>query len=233
MIASLNLKPCPVPDELRTLGELVRYVEHERVPSGQVLTRILLDGREIDLEEERASGDLLLADIGVAEFHSARTVDLAREGLADATDLLPSLAEDLPVVAAELRTEQVRDGLEMFGKCVEVISWFVSLITACDVIFGRGDPSFRLDPGATRGADDLSLESDLTAVAAEEGSELRTFASVENLRQKLLDVEQAQLNNDTLLLADLIEYELLPIVAIWIAEVPTLLAKVSREGGTA
>jgi len=31
----------------------------------------------------------------------------------------------------------------------------------------------------------------------------------------------------------LIEYELLPIVAIWIAEVPVLLAKVSREGGTA
>jgi hypothetical protein len=233
MKASLNLKPCPLPENLETVADLINYMESEQVPPGQVLTRIVLDGRELEPEEEVEAAAMLLQGVEIAEFHSARTIDLARDGLADAGELLPGLVEDLPAVAAELRSEHVADGLEMFGKCVEIISWYVSLITACDVIFGRADPSFRIDPASPRGAEELSLESDLTALTLEEGPELRTFASVENLRQKLLDIEEAQEHNDTLLLADLIEYELLPIVNIWIGEVPVLLSKVNREGGTA
>lgn len=233
MRVSLNLKPCTVPEELASFHELIRYVETERVPAGQVITRIVVDGQEWDEAEEETHAGAAPAEYEMIEVYSTRMIDLAKEGLNDATELLPSLAEDMPAVAAELRSENVRDGLEMFSRCIEVISWYVSLITACDVIFGRADPSFRTDPSAPRNPEDMSLDADLTALTVEEGPEMRTFASVENLRQKLLDVERAQENNDTVLLADLIEYELLPIVQIWIGEVPVLLAKVSREGGTA
>jgi hypothetical protein len=233
MRVSLNLKPCPVPDGIATFQELITHLEHESIPSGQVITRIVVDGREWDEDDESAQAGTEPQEFDMIEVYSSRTVDLAREGLTDATELLPSLAEDLPVVSAELRSQDVRDGLEMFSHCIEVISWFVSLISACDVIFGRNDPGFRVDPAAARGPESLSLEDDLTALTVEDGPELRTFASVENLRQKLLDVERAQENNDILLLADLIEYELLPIVGLWIKELPVLLAKISREGSTA
>lgn len=233
MRLSLNLKPCPVPDDIDTFQQLLQYLEEERVPAGQVITRIVVDGREWDEEEELHKSGVVPSAYEMIEVYSSRTIDLAKEGLNDAMELLPSLAEDMPLVAAELRGDNVRDGLEMFGRCIEVISWYVSLITACDVIFGRSDPGFRIDPNAPRSPEDMSLDADLTALTVEEGPEMRTFASVENLRQKLLDVERAQENHDTVLLADLIEYELLPIVRIWIDEVPVLLAKVSREGGTA
>lgn len=233
MKVSLNLKPCDAPEGCATFADLVRFIEMEQVPAGHVITRIVIDGRELEIDEEVQISETPLGEIVLVEFYSARTIDLAKDGLGDAAELLPSLAEDLPAVAAELRSENVADGLEMFSKCVEIISWFVSLITACDVIFGRTDPSFRLDPTAPRTPEEMSLESDLTALTLEDGPEMRTFASVENLRQKLIDIEQAQENNDTLLLADLIEYELLPIVGIWIEEVPVLLSKVNREGGTA
>lgn len=233
MKVSLNLKPCSVPDELATFLDLLTFVERERIPSGQVLTRIIVDGTELDEEEERAEYAKPLSDLGVVEFYSARTLDLAREGLQDATELLPSLAEDLPAVSAELRGGKLSEGLAMFSKCVEVLSWYVGLVTALDAIFRPADPSFRLDPAGARSPEDLSPEDDLTGLTVEDGPELRTFASVENLRQKLLDIEDAQENNDTLLLADLIEYELLPIVQIWVQETPMLLAKVNREGGSA
>jgi len=233
MKVSLNLKPCPVPDGLETFIDLLNYVERERIPSGQVLTRIVLDGTELDEEQERAEYSHLLSQLEVVEFYSARTLDLAREGLSDATELLPSLAEDLPVVASELRVGKLSEALTNFAKCVEVLSWYVGLITALDAIFRPADPAFRLDPAGAQVSEELTPEEDLTAVTAEEGPELRTFASVENLRQKLIDIESAQDENNTLLLADLIEYELLPIVEIWAGEVPVLLAKVNREGGTA
>lgn len=233
MKASLNLKPCDLPEDLGTFSELVEFVERERIPAGQVITRIVLDGEEVDDEAEESFAAKPLGEIDIVEFYSARTVDLAQEGLSDATALLPSLAEDLPAVAAELRGGNLADGLGMFGKCVEIVSWFVSLVTAVDIIFRRADPSFRLSPSGARTADDLSPEAELAEFGGGGGAELRTFASVENLRQKLLDIEQAQEQNDTLLLADLIEYELLPIVRIWIDEVPVLLSKVAKEGGSA
>jgi len=233
MKVSLNLKPCEIKAEIQTLGELMAFIENECLSPGEVLIRIVIDGDELREEEEQAHQQKSIEGLQIVEFYSARTIDLAEEGLTDATQLLPSLAEDLPVVSAELRAGNIRDGLEMFAKCIEIVSWYVSLVTAVDIIFRRADPSFRLDPAAAKTAEDLSPEADLTAITAEEGPELRTFASVENLRQKLMDIEQAQENNDTLLLADLIEYEVLPIISIWEQEVPVLLAKVKREGGSA
>ncbi len=233
MKVSLNLKPVEVPGDLTCLREVIDFVEEHRLKAGEVLTRILLNGEELDEEQEMLQSAVSVGGIELLELHSARTLDLAREGLEDAAQLLPSLVEDMPQVAAELRGGNVREGLEMFSACVEVISWYVSLVSAVDIIFRRNDPSFRLDPAAGHSADDLSPEADFTELAADDGPELKTFASIENLRQKLLDVEQAQNNNDTLLIADLVEYELMPIVQIWSGEVPVLLRKVNREGGTA
>ena len=233
MKASLNLKPCEVPAELTTVGDLVAYVEKERVPHGQVVTHIILDGENLDEGREVQFASKLLSECEMVEFYSARVADIIKEGLNDATQLLPSLAEDLPAVAIELRSGQVQNGIEMFGQCIEIISWYVNLISRVDEIHRQSDPSFRINPASVKSPDDQDLGSDLTALTAEEGTELRTFASFENLRQKLIDVEQAQANDDTLLLADLIEYELVPIVAIWVKEVPIFNAKVSREGGTA
>lgn len=230
MNVSLNLKPLSTPEDVQTLADLLQFVETQGLPAGHVIKRIVINGEELDEEGERQRLSDSLSEIELIEFYSARPVDLAAEGLADATQLLPSLAEDLMSVAGNLRAGNVKDGLMEFSVCVDIITWYVGLIDPVDIIFSRRDPSFRLAP---EGADDGSPEADLGDLGAEEAPEMRTFASIENLRQKLMDVEQAQRNNDTLLLADLIEHEILPIVSIWIAEVPVLLKKVEREKGTA
>jgi len=230
---SLNLRPCDYPEQTSTFGELVEHVERECVPQGQVLTQIILDGRNLDQQEENESGTVPLEQIGSVEFFSARISEIVREGLSDATQLLPSLMEDLPVVAAELRHGEAAEGIEMFGQCIEVISWYVNLISRMDEFYRQSDPSFRMDPSATRGPDDFGLEADFTGLTLEDGPELRTFASFENLRSKLIDVEQAQAHDDLAEIADLIEFQILPIIDIWVREVPVFNAKVSREGGSA
>ncbi len=233
MKVSLNLKPCDIPEGIETIGEVIAFVELERVPHGQVVTNIVLNGDNLDDAAEAIHGSKPISECEMLEFYSSRVTEIIKEGVNDATQLLPSLVADLPLVAIELRSGRVQDGIEMFGQCIEIISWYVNLISRVDEISRQADPSFRINPASAKPSEDTEIGADLTALTAAEGNELKTFASFENLRQKLIDVEQAQANDDTLLLADLIEYEIVPIVQIWVDEVPVFNAKVSREGGTA
>jgi len=233
MKVSLNLKPVQVPESVETLLDVIDYMEQRGgLPDGHVIKHIILDGEDLDEEAEQQNLGKPVQDIDLLEFHSARPVDIALEGLSAATQLLPSLAEDLATVATDLRSGKVQDGLLKFSVCADIINWYTSLISPLDIIFSQIDPSFRLrvDLGDE---DEQSPEADLGRVVKDESVEMRTFASVENLRQKLMDVERAQRNADTLLLADLVEYEVLPIVNIWVEEVPLLLKKIERESGTA
>lgn len=233
MKASLNSRPCEVPDGIGTFAQLVTFVEDNRIPSGHVITRIIVDGEEWDENAEKQRGDDMASSAALVEFHSARTVDLAREGLEDATQLLPALAQDIEESSALLRGDEFQDGLGVLYECIEVIDWYVNLVTAVDIIFTQADPEFRLAPGGIESADGLDPDAHMDELALDGGPELHTFASIDNLREKLLAMEAAQQNNDLLLLADLIEYEVLPIIRLWAKEAPVLLAKVNREGGSA
>ena len=222
-----------MPQNLNTLLDIIEYMEQGGgLPGGHVIKHIILDGEDLDAEAEQANLDKPVGEIELLEFHSARPVDIAVEGMNDATQLLPSLAEDLASVATDLRSGNVQDGLIKFGVCADIINWYIGLINPVDIIFSQVDPSFRLREDLDEN-DDLSPEAELGDISADAGSEMRTFASVENLRQKLIDVERAQRNVDTLLLADLVEYEILPIINIWVDEAPILLKKVERESGAA
>lgn len=230
---SLNLQNCEIPAGCENFGELVQYMEEKRIPGDEVITRILIDGRDVDRERELELAASPLSQFGIVEFYSARTLDLARQSMHDATELLPALQADLPTVASELRGGNIKDGLLMFDRCLEIISHYVSLVNAIDGIYRRIDPGFRLLPSADVATDENETDFDMDKLAPSPDNELRTFASIENLRHKLMSVEQAQANGDSLLLADLVEFEILPIVAIWNEELPVLNGRVQRENAKA
>jgi hypothetical protein len=232
----VNGHECDIPAGVASFGDLVFFVEQQRLPHGEVLTQISLDGKELDEQEESAAAARPCSSIERAEFFSARPLELARDGLSDAGELLPSLAEDLPRAAAAMRSGKLSEGLEMFAPCLEVVSWYVSLLNALDVLLSRDGVSFSLHPGSAGDVDSMGEELDGASDAPGDiagGSELRSFASIENLRQKLVDIERAQQQSDHLLLADLIEYELLPIVQIWADESPRILHTVSTQDAVA
>ena len=233
MKLSLNLQNCEIPPGCDSFGELVQYMEEQRIPGDEVITRIIIDGDDVSGEQEQALAAKPLEELGIVEFYSARTLDLARQSMHDATELLPALQADLPTVASELRGGNIKDGLLMFDKCLEIISHYVSLVNAIDGIYRRIDPSFRLLPTADVATDENQTDFDTDKLNPSPVNELKTFASIENLRHKLMSVEQAQSNGDSLLLADLIEFEILPIVGIWNEELPVLNGRVQRENAKA
>ena len=231
MNVSLNLKPCDIPADLATVGEVIAYVENTRLVEGHSLNRIILDGEILELEDERALANKPVAEVEMLEFYSARPVDMTIEGLTFAIELLPGMAEDLETIAQDLRSANLEEGLLRFHECLGYIAWYVTLVNASHRIITSHDPNLQFEDLA---GESSSPESDLSQVQPPpEGPELRTFASRENLRQKLKDMESVQENKDNLLLADQIEYEILPIIRIWGDEVATLLKLVQSEAGMA
>ena len=184
----------------------------------------------LEFEDEQAVAEKPVAEVELLEFYSARPVDMAIEGLTYAIELLPSMAEDLAGIAQDLRSANLEEGLLRFHECLGYIGWYVTLVNAAQQIITTHDPNLQfLDL-----SDEATPETDLSQVQPPaDGPELKTFASRENLRQKLKDMEAVQENKDNLLLADQIEYEILPIVKIWADEVPVLLKQVQAEAGMA
>jgi hypothetical protein len=229
--ASLNGLPCEVPPGCASFGDLIFFVEQQRLPAGEVLTRIILDGEHIDAEQERELSARPCNDLKQVEFHSARPSDFVLEGLSEATELLSGLEEELPLVANMLRTGDIEDGLELFGPCLEVLSWYVRLLTAADAVLSQRQAELDGSFDVPASLEDLRpiLDGDLV----DDLPDLRSFASVENLRQKLIAIEEAQEREDNLELANLVEYEINPIVTLWLKEVPQLMMRISHEGAVA
>jgi hypothetical protein len=231
MNVSLNLKPVEVPEEHRTLGAVINYIESGQLPTGQVLHRIVLDGEVLEEADEQAKQDLPVGEIEMLEFYSARPIDLTLEGFNFATEILPSLAEDLQTTATDIRSGNIEEGLNKFGECLSYIGWFITLSNSALEILGRGGQQLAEQQEdiveATRESE-LSHEPPPERLAG-----IKTFASMENLRQKLNDLETVQRNQDTVLLADLLEYELLPIVRLWESEAPQVRQMLEQEKASA
>ena len=100
---SLNLQNCEIPAGCANFGELVSYMEEQQIPQDEVITRIIIDGSDVSSERELELATEPLSEFEIVEFYSARTLDLARQSMQDATELLPALQADLPNVATELR----------------------------------------------------------------------------------------------------------------------------------
>lgn len=231
MQVTFNSEPVSPPDGLVTVGEVVGYVESDLLPSQHVIVRIVKDGQEVSGHSEDGESFTQPAPDCTLEIYSARAVDVAQASLQDAADVLPVLVSELPAAAAELTSGEVEVGLTRFSQCMESISWYVDLIGATEYILSEAGQAGAAPLGPD--GEELSMEDAVIGGWPGAVDEVLSFASVENLRQKLLDVQLAQYSNDTVLLANMIQYEILPIVQIWIRELPTLISRVARQGHVA
>lgn len=222
MKLSLNLQDCELPDGCDSIGELVQFMEQQYIPRDELVTRIVIDGEDVSPEMELELATRPLAEFESVEFFSARTLDLAHQSLLDARQFLPELLSSLQETVRELRAGRLRNGLVRFERSLEMISQYVSVINAIEGINRSTDPGRTMQPTADAPTDDNRTDFDISKLAPNPDNELRTFASIENLRLTLMSVQQAQRRADSMLLADLIEFDIQPIVGIWIRELPAL-----------
>ena len=195
-----------------TFNELLAHIERDCIGGGRVIVRVLLNGEELDEGQTVGLGAFPVKDITSISVETADTLELAGEALQDALEYLPAISMILEQSARKIREGDVRAGLQETSEALGVIEAFGEVLDGI-----RG--AFRID---------------FSKVKIDDGTLLEKLHELGKHAQNIL---KATKEEDWTLLADLIEYELSPLLYEWMAVVPELVSMLpgSREssGGEA
>ena len=183
---------------MKTFGDLLSHVESQVILFPRVLTRIFLNEDEIDEGQEVGLGGFTLDGVASLEIETANRIDLAHEALEDAQNYLPELSEILEPAARTIREGNVNDGVMAASQALEYISAFGQILDGLR-------STFQIDFAQVK-IDDYTLLDKLL--------ELNAFAG------KILKAVETQ---DWTLFADMLEYEISPLLYQWMAVVPELV----------
>lgn len=201
------------PEDKRRISEVVEWVEQEHVDSGEVLTRAVLNGEEIQLGNSVSRGSRELTGEDLLELYGRPTRELSLEAFQYAEELLPAVVEDLDEAARMLRGTDQKKGLDTLSDCVWLLDWFLQIAASTKDIFSEQDPRvvYRDFP-----------ESEET---------FKVFAELEEALETFRELQQAQEKDDLVLLADLVDFELKPMVGGWAGEAGEIAGRLDSVVG--
>ena len=196
-----------LPDHI-PVAELVEKVSTEIQDAGMIVSSVALDGQEVTQEYWEEVAGLPAESFARLDLRTNTTDRLAMESLVTALDYLPRLNKGLAECASLVRLGDQLKANELYVDCIEGIRWFFKTMECVRQL--------------------LSLSFHTMAYGGE---------SVEGRMGRTLDVIDqmltAQTGADWVLLADFMEYELLPILEEWVDILPLLIDDVEPEAKVA
>lgn len=181
-----------------TFKDLIDHMEKVHVVLPRVITRVVLNGEEIDEGQEVGLGGFSVNEIVSLAIESADQLHLAHESLTDAQEYLPAISDILEAASRMIRSGNVDEGLQTTSEALRIIGDFGQVLEAIRI-------TFQIDYSKVR-IDDLTLLDKL--------NDLGNFA-----RQILRAAEK----EDWTAFADIMEYELSPLLYEWMAVIPSLI----------
>jgi hypothetical protein len=193
--------PGDAPSDFKSL---MKFLEAEHVPPGRVVTVLRVNDEFLSGEQEIAFGARSLSDIETLEIETSPADDLAVEALMDFQDYLPRLSEQFERCAKEFRGGDQRKGFQLFSTSIEFISAFMDILDDIRKVF-------LIDYAKIRCGDKTMMDLNLKMHA---------------LAKEILEASE---KTDWSLLADLLDYELSPLLYEWMAEIPELIKGIEER----
>lgn len=164
----------------------------------QVISKISVNGKVLNEDEENAIADSSLTKVGSIHITTQSSVELAFEALDSCNVYIENLNEQILALVAVYQEGKMAEANEMFGELVDFIDLFIQLVTRIH----------------------RTLKANL-------GDNYRKSKTVQNLEIHLLSVLKAILpakeRDDVIMLCDLLEYELMDNLTQWkIRAIPEL-----------
>ena len=194
--------------DVGTFGNLILYLTGEALPKDEVIYRIVIDGEDVSEDRERAIKAEPLSDFEIVEIYTRKAVDIAIDGLKSACELVPSIHSDMRDAARSIRSSDFERGYNLISDLAPYLGWYIELLTAIETVFVRSGNDFMLRSGDNGG--------------------IHSFANIEAVREQVVALAQAQEFGDHAAVADIIEYELVPLIGAWGAEAPLLLNRMKE-----
>lgn len=183
----------------QTLSQLIRAVERELTPE-RVITSMTLDGRPLDGQSERDEADTAVEELKNLDIRTQRVDALARGTLENVIAFIPGLAGSITACVEALHAGDDKTGHQHLGRLIEGLQ----IVSSALPLIARSLPA---------GGD----------------AEGELLPQTEEFKDLLLRIAAAQESADTVLLCDLLEFELAGILEDWLKHSENLLG---TAGGT-
>ncbi|HEY3489980.1 MAG TPA: hypothetical protein VGK27_07660 [Candidatus Deferrimicrobiaceae bacterium] len=175
---------------LPDLSALMLRLYQDSADSGRVVCRVEVDGRELDAAGEKELADTPLAGFTEVSVTTGTAAELYKSGIAGALSLAEAMRTDIGRASASFRQGDFEGGMSMYMACVSSMETFFQL---CGAILGgfqagcfiMGEGTAPPEPPSTDTAEILN---------------------------RLLE---AQRGEDWTLMADVLEYEVVPNLDGW------------------
>lgn len=217
----LDYRDLGVPPAVKTVQDLLIHVQSDVLPRDRVIQHIVVDGEYLSEEAEASAHNMLLDKFENVELHTRKVIELALEGLEHGLEIVPAVAEDLLTASTDLRSGNIRDGMNILHDCLTMVEWYMDLTSAIEALFLPGKPWLR-----NRGVNGKRVDEN-----GDEGTgpPYVSFEDKDGLLAKFVELERAQEADDFVGVADFIEFEIQPVVARWAKELPEILSRVKAE----
>jgi hypothetical protein len=186
---------------LRNLEEALVELNDKFIPEGQQLFQVEVNGQFFTERYPRESRYVTLGEVSTLDLRTVSDADLARSILADAAVQVETLVQALEKSAALFRLAAEDEANHYFAQVLEALRWLLQ----------TGEGACKV------------LEVDLQMVTSPQVGDVSDFLKrFQDLLEEMLQVYEEE---DYILLADLMEYELQPMVKQW----QKILSQLSRR----
>jgi hypothetical protein len=176
---------------MRSLEEALVELNNRFVPTGQQLFQVRVNGEFFSERYPRESRYMEIKEISTLDLKTIPDGEMARVILSEAAQQAGILIQAIEKSARLFRVSPENDANHYFAKVLEALRWLlVTWDNACRVL--------QVDPRQ--------------AVSFNDGQPSSFVQGLQDILGEMLDISEAE---DYVLLADLMEYELLPTVQEW------------------
>ncbi len=183
----------PPPMDLSSLANVLKQIEDACLPPNAVVRQIHIDGIPLTTDELSGNSSEMLQHLearGKIEIHTGTMGEIARDSIVEALDYLDRIEAATPSLASSFQFSPGPESFENLRQLYEGLYWL-------NLLLERLQTGFHI----------LLEDAVIQGVPAREHH--RKFIAV--LKQMI----DSQEKSDFALIADLIEYEILPMVPVW------------------
>ena len=179
------------------LGHVYQQLVDSLAQSGKVITSVEVNGEHLSGGRIWNFASSPISEIQELELLTRDLVDMVHETMGYSDSHLELLCQETEKTATMFRLGEELDAQERLGMCISGLQWFLKAL------------------GALRGMMKLDFHSlPLKDTTVEAG--LEEFVPI------VEDLLEAQSDGDVILLADILEYEMIPRLTMWRSALPEL-----------
>ncbi len=182
---------------VNNLEEVLAKIMAEHLKTGNIITTVKLNGTVYSEDTPHDAAGVPPSDIKTLEINTMGQEEIAWRFLEDGVGQLDLMIRGAEKVSELFRIADETEANEHYAQLLETLRLFIRMVAEVKE----------------------TLNLDLSVIAFQNGTVEQRFQRLSEIMDKMLKVQEEE---DWIMLADLIEYELVPLLEEWKSIVPAL-----------